>query len=78
MRLQAAFAARYTESSKVIPFLLKLVSSPEQETAWNAMHSLGELTKHWDWRPTSQDPAEFQRCIALWQGYAREQLVPDK
>jgi hypothetical protein len=75
MRRDAAFAARYTESSRIIPSLLKLVSSPDPETAWNAMHSLGELTQHMDWRPLSQDPAEFQRCIGLWQRYAREQRI---
>jgi hypothetical protein len=72
---QAAFAARYTQSTRVIPLLLKLVSSADHEIAWNAMHSLGELTHHMDWRPMSQDPGEFQRCIALWQNYAREQLI---
>jgi len=65
-----AFAARSTQSPLTIPILLPLVDDPDDEVAWNAMHSLGELTKHLDWRPRSKEPEEWHRCLNLWHSFA--------
>jgi hypothetical protein len=70
LRRTIAYAARSTRSSASIPILLPLVDDPDDEVAWNAMHSLGELTKHLDWRPASKESAEWQRCLRLWHSYA--------
>jgi hypothetical protein len=50
--------------------LLPLVDDPDSEVAWNAMHSLGELTNHLDWRPISKDSPDWIRCINLWHEYS--------
>jgi hypothetical protein len=70
LRGTVAYAARSTRSASAIPILLPLVDDPDDEVAWNAMHSLGELTNHYDWRPTSKDAEEWQRCLRLWHSYA--------
>jgi hypothetical protein len=70
LRRTVAYAARSTRSPGVIPVLLPMVDDTDGEVAWNAMHSLGELVGHLDWRPTSHDPVEWQRCLNLWHAYA--------
>jgi len=70
LRRTVAYAARSTRSPLTIPILLPLVDDPDDEVAWNAMHSLGELTKHLNWRPTSKEPEEWQRCLNLWHSFA--------
>lgn len=70
LRTTIAYAARSTRSADAIPILLPLVDDPDGEVAWNAMHSLGELAEHLDWRPTSRESAEWQRCLNLWHEYA--------
>ena len=69
LRSTAAYAARSTRSLAAIPILLPLVDDRDGEVAWNAMHSLGELTQHLDWRPTSREPGEWQRCLNLWHNF---------
>jgi hypothetical protein len=70
LRRTIAYAARSTRSSAAIPILLPLVDDPDDEVAGNAMHSLGELTNHLDWRPNSKESPEWQRCLRLWHTYA--------
>jgi hypothetical protein len=53
-----------------VGLLLPFVDDPDSEVAWNAMHSLGELTDHLDWRPRSKEPEEWQRTLTLWHHYA--------
>ena len=70
LRRTIAYAARSTRSPSAIPILLPLVDDPDDEVAWNAMHSLGELTNHLDWRPKSKESEEWQRCLGLWHSFS--------
>ena len=70
LRSQIAYAARDTRTTKAVPYLLPLVDDPDSEVAGNAMHSLGSLTDHLDWRPTSKEAAEWRRCQTEWHTYA--------
>jgi HEAT repeats len=70
LRRIIAYAARSTRSQEAVAVLLPLVDDPDSEVAWNAMHSLGELTNHLDWRPISKDSPDWIRCINLWHEYS--------
>ena len=70
LRRTVAYAARSTQSPLTIPILLPLVDDPDDEVAWNAMHSLGQITNHMNWRPISKEPEEWQRCLNLWHSFA--------
>src|SRR5438046_8019448 len=46
LRRPVAYAARLTRSPAAIHILLPLVVDPDDEVAWNVMHSLGVITNH--------------------------------
>lgn len=70
IRATSAYALRLTRSADAVRPLLSAMDDLDSEVQWNAMHSLGELVNHLDWRPRSKEPAEWQRCLDLWHEFS--------
>ena len=70
MRTSAAVAIYQTDSPEGIPPLLQVLDDPDPQVAFAVMQGLGNLTKHYDWRPKSTEPdADWFRCLARWRDF---------
>jgi|KBSMisStaDraftv2_1062788.scaffolds.fasta_scaffold02089_7 hypothetical protein len=70
-RLAAARALEYTNSSKAVDVLLTGLEDPDRGALFAVMQSLGNLTKHYSWRPGTIDTdAHWNECLEHWREIA--------
>lgn len=70
MRTSAAVAIYQTDSLEGIPPLLQAIDDPDPQVAFAVMQGLGNLTKHYGWRPKSTEPdADWLRCRNHWRDF---------
>jgi HEAT repeat protein len=70
MRTSAAVAIYQTDSPEGIPPLLQALDDPDPQVAFAVMQGLGNLTKHYGWRPKSTEPdADWFRCRNHWRDF---------
>jgi HEAT repeat protein len=64
MRTSAAVAMYQTDSIRGIPPLLRALDDPDPGVAFAVMQGLGNLTKDYEWRPTSVElDADWFPCL---------------
>jgi HEAT repeat protein len=70
MRTSAAVAIYQTDSPEGIRPLLQALDDPDPQVAFAVMQGLGNLSKHYDWRPKSTEPnADWFRCLNYWRDF---------
>lgn len=70
MRTSAAVAIYQTDSPEGIRPLLQALDDPDPQVAFAVMQGLGNLTKHYGWRPKSTEPnADWFRCLNYWRDF---------
>jgi len=60
----------YTNSQTVLDILLSALDDPDREVQFAAMQSLGNLTRQYQWRPTTIDSdSHWNTCIQHWREF---------
>lgn len=69
-RLAAASFLQYTNLPKAFPILLAALDDSDRQVQFAVMQSLGNLTKQYEWRPTTIDPdSHWDACIQHWREF---------
>jgi hypothetical protein len=69
-RLAAAHFLQYTNSPKALPILLSALDDSDRHVQFAVMQSLGNLTKQYEWRPTTIDSdSHWNACIEHWREF---------
>ena len=69
-RVAAASVLEYTSSPMALPILLSALDDSDRRVQFAVMQSLGNLTKQYEWRPTTIDPdSHWDACIQHWREF---------
>jgi hypothetical protein len=69
-RVAAARFLEYTHSQNALDILLSALNDPDREVQFAVMQSLGNLTKQYQWRPTTIDSdSHWSACILHWREF---------
>jgi hypothetical protein len=69
-RIAAARFLEYTNSQTALDILLFALDDPDREVQFAVMQSLGNLTKQYQWRPTTDDSvSHWNDCMQHWREF---------
>jgi len=69
-RVAAARFLEYTNSQSALDILLSALDDPDREVQFAVMQSLGNLTKQYQWRPTTIDAdSHWNACTQHWREF---------
>lgn len=77
-RAAAAYSLQYPRSGRTLHILLTALDDPDSEVQFAVMQSLGNITKEYQWRPTTTDDSRWNACIRHWREFEGQQKLGAK
>jgi len=71
-RAAAAYSLQYPKSRRTLRILLTALDDPDSEVQFAVMQSLGNITKEYQWRPTTRDDSHWNACIQHWREFEEQ------